>query len=67
MQNRIKELRGRNSLTQEQLAERLNVARQTIISLERGRYHPSLILAAKIARLFQTTIEEVFLFDEEEL
>ncbi len=67
MRNRIRELRESASLTQEELAARLRVTRQTIISLERGRYSPSILLAAKIARVFKTTIEKVFLFDEEEL
>ena len=66
MQNRIKELREQASLTQEQLAERLHVSRQTIISLERGRYNPSILLAGKIARAFGLSIESVFIFDEEE-
>jgi putative transcriptional regulator len=67
MHNRIKELRDASSLTQEELASRLRVSRQTIISLEKGRYSPSILLAAKIARVFKTTIEKVFIFDEEEL
>jgi putative transcriptional regulator len=67
MRNRIRELRDASSLTQEELASRLRVSRQTIISLERGRYSPSILLAAKIARAFKTTIERVFIFDEEEL
>jgi putative transcriptional regulator len=64
--NRIKELRERASLTQEQLAERVHVSRQTIISLEKGRYNPSILLAHNIARVFRTHIERVFVFEEEE-
>jgi putative transcriptional regulator len=67
MRNRIKELRDASSLTQEELAVRLRVTRQTIISLEKGRYSPSILLAARIARVFRTNIEKVFIFDEEEL
>jgi putative transcriptional regulator len=64
--NRIKELRERVSLTQEQLAERVHVSRQTIISLEKGRYNPSILLAYNISRVFRTSIERVFVFEEEE-
>ena len=66
MLNRIKELRERASLTQEQLAERVHVSRQTIISLEKGRYNPSILLAYHIAQAFRTHIERVFVFEEEE-
>ena len=66
MENRIKELRDRMLLTQEQLAEMVHVSRQTIISLEKGRYNPSILLAHSIARVFGTDIESVFTFDEEE-
>ena len=65
MRNRIKELRERASLTQEQLAERVHVSRQTIISLERGRYNPSVLLAYHISQVFRTNIERVFVFEEE--
>jgi putative transcriptional regulator len=67
MVNRIRELREQHSFTQEQLAETLNVSRQTIISLEKGRYNPSILLAAKIAHAFGTSIENVFIFEEDEL
>jgi len=67
MRNRIKELRDQLFLTQEELAEQLHVTRQTIISLEKGKYHPSILLAAKIARVFKTDIESVFIFDKEDL
>lgn len=65
MQNRIKELRARRHLTQQQLAEKVGVRRETIVFLEMGKYNPSLKLAWQIAQLFQCPIEEVFLFDEE--
>ena len=66
MKNRIKELRKQMGLTQEDLADKVKVSRQTIISLERGRYDPSIFLAYKIAGTFARTIEEVFVFEEEE-
>jgi len=56
--NRLKELRARHDLTQEDLAIRLNITRQTIISIEKEKYNPSLILAFKIAKEFECTIEE---------
>lgn len=62
MENRLKDLREKFNLTQEELASKVGVSRQTIISLERGRYSPSLILAFKLARVFSLTIEEVFIF-----
>lgn len=65
MKNRLEELRKTRGLTQEELADRLEVSRQTIISLENGRYNPSLILAFKISKLFGLSIEEVFLYPEE--
>lgn len=66
MQNRIQELRKERKLTQSELADQLEVTRQTIISLENGRYNASLILAYKIARFFGLTIEDIFIFEEEE-
>lgn len=65
MNNTIKELRKRHTVTQEELANAVGVTRQTIISLENGRYNASLQLAHKIARYFDTTIENVFVFEEE--
>lgn len=65
MKNRISELRRERAWTQEELADRVGVTRQTIISLENGRYNASLLLAHKLAVCFQTTIEELFLFEEE--
>ena len=65
MENRIEALRNSRHLRQEELAGALGVSRQTISSLENGRYNPSILLAHKIARYFGLTIEEVFLFEEE--
>ncbi|WP_297719292.1 helix-turn-helix transcriptional regulator [Intestinimonas sp.] len=65
MQNRIAELRRERRITQEELGMAVGVTRQTIISLENGRYNASLLLAHKIARYFGLTIEELFLFEEE--
>ncbi|KOY80354.1 helix-turn-helix transcriptional regulator [Lysinibacillus macroides] len=62
MEHRIKELRASFGWIQEQLSEKLDVSRQTVISIENSRYKPSLELAYKIARLFQLMIEEVFIF-----
>lgn len=67
MKNRIEELRKERSMTQQQLAIRLGVSRQTIISLETGKYNPSLVLAHQIAGLFGMKIEDLFLFEEEAL
>ena len=64
VKNRLEELRRARGMTQEDLAEILEVSRQTVGSLENGRYNPSILLAFKIARLFHTTIEEVFLYEE---
>lgn len=66
MKNRVEEIRRANNIRQEDLAKLLGVSRQTISSLENGRYDPSIHLAHRIARHFQMTIEEVFIFDEEE-
>ena len=65
MKNRIAELRKARRVTQEELAEAVSVTRQTIISLESGRYNASLLLAHKLAKYFGTTIEDIFLFEEE--
>ncbi len=62
---RIKELRARHDLTQEQLAEKAGVRRETIGHIENGRYNLSLLLAYKIARALESSIEEVFIFEEE--
>lgn len=66
MTNKISELRKERRVTQEELADAVGVTRQTIISLENGRYNASLLLAHKLARYFGLTIEELFLFDEDE-
>jgi putative transcriptional regulator len=63
MKNRIRELRARHNLTQEELARRVGVRRETIIFLEKGKYNPSLRLAHDIARALKTRIDELFLFD----
>lgn len=65
MKNRIEELRKLRGMTQQDLAKALNVSRQSVISLEKGKYNPSILLAYAIAKVFGTTIEEVFLFEEE--
>lgn len=65
MKNRIQELRREKHMTQEELASLCKVTRQTIISLENGRYNPSILLAHKIAKIFGLPIEQVFIFEEE--
>lgn len=65
MKNRLEELRKLHAITQEELADALAVSRQTIGSLENGRYNPSILLAFKIANYFHVTIEEVFMNPEE--
>lgn len=65
MKNRLEELRKGRGLLQEDLADALGVSRQTIGSLENGRYNPSILLAFKIARFFKLTIEEIFIYEEE--
>ena len=66
MKNRIEEIRKDRGVRQEEFAKALGVSRQTISSLETGRYNPSIFLAWKIARYFGMTIEEVFIFEEDE-
>lgn len=65
MLNKIKELRKASKITQDELASALSVTRQTVISLENGRYNPSLQLAFRLAKYFDTTIEDIFVFEEE--
>ena len=65
MKNRIEQIRKERSIRQEDFAKEMGVSRQTISSLETGRYNPSILLAHKIARFFNMTIEEVFIFEEE--
>ena len=67
MKNRIEEIRKDRGIRQEELAKMLGVSRQTVSSLETGRYNPSIALAFKVARCFEMTIEEVFIFEEEEM
>lgn len=64
MKNRIEQIRKEKGIRQEDFARELGVSRQTISSLETGRYNPSISLAYKIARYFQLTIEDVFIFEE---
>ena len=67
MKNRIEEIRKSRGILQEDFAKSMGVSRQTISSLENGRYNPSIMLAHKIAKYFNMTIEEVFIFEEETL
>ena len=67
MKNKIEEIRKERGIRQEEFAKSMGVSRQTISSLENGRYNPSIILAYKIAQYFGMTIEEVFVFEEEDL
>jgi len=66
MNNRIKIYRTEHSLTQEELAVALGVTRQTILAIEKGKYDPSLELAFKISRYFGVTMEEIFLYEDED-
>ena len=66
MKNRLEELRTQRGIRQEALAAALKVSRQTISSLENGRYNPSILLALKLARYFGLTVEEIFIMEEEE-
>lgn len=66
LKTKIKEYRERNRYTQAELAEMVNARRETIVHLESGRYNPSLKLAMDIARVFQTTVEELFTFSDDE-
>ncbi|WP_342757825.1 helix-turn-helix transcriptional regulator [Kineothrix sedimenti] len=66
MKNRIQELRKLRKVTQNELADAVDVTRQTIISLESGKYNASLVLAHKIAQYFNISIEEMFIFDKED-
>ena len=65
MKNRLEELRKLRGIKQEDLATALEVSSQTVGSLENGRYNPSILLAFKIARYFQMSIEEIFIYEEE--
>ncbi|MGI6586104.1 MAG: helix-turn-helix transcriptional regulator [Acetivibrionales bacterium] len=66
MKNKLEEIRKSRGVTQEQLAAALCVSRQTIGSLENGRYNPSIILAFKISRYFNLSIEDIFIYEEEQ-
>lgn len=66
MKNRLEEIRKQKGLRQEELANALEVSRQTIGSLENGRYNPSITLAFKIARFFNMSIEEIFIYEEDQ-
>jgi putative transcriptional regulator len=66
LKNRLEEIRKQRGIKQEELAEILEVSRQTIGSLENGRYNPSIILAFKIANYFNMSIEDVFIYEEEQ-
>ena len=66
MKNKIEAIRKERGILQEEFARSMGVSRQTISSLENGRYNPSILLAHKIAKYFGMTIEEVFIFDDEE-
>ncbi len=67
MKNRLEEIRKQRGIRQEELAAALEVSRQTIGSLENGRYNPSILLAFKIARYFDMKIEDIFLYEEDSL
>lgn len=67
MRTRIKELRARYDLTQLDLATKVGVRRETIGFLEKGKYNPSLKLAASLAKVLKTTVDELFIFDEDEI
>ncbi len=64
MKTKIKELRARYNLTQEELARKVGVRRETILFLEQGKYNPSLELAYKVAKALKTKIDELFIFDK---
>ena len=67
MKNKIEIIRNEREILQDEMAKALGVSRQTISSLENGRYNPSIMLAYKIAKYFGMTIEDVFIFEEEEI
>ena len=66
MQNKIEDFRNKNGWTQQDLADRCEVSRQTIISLERGRYNPSIMLAFRLSEIFEVSIEEIFIYQSKE-
>ena len=66
MKNRLEEFRTARGMKQDELASVMKVSRQTISSLENGRYNPSILLAMRLARYFEVTVEEMFIYEEEE-
>lgn len=66
MKSRLEEIRRQRGIKQEELAEAMKVSRQTISSLENGRYNPSVILAIKLARYFEMKVEDIFIYEEEQ-
>lgn len=64
MKNKLEQKRKESGMTQEELADKLMVSRQTINSLENGKYNPSILLAFKIAKLFELSIEDIFIYEE---
>jgi len=66
MKNRLRKLRRKENLTQEQLSKRVGVSRQSIVAIETGKYDPSLKLAFKLAKEFDCRIEDIFIFEEED-
>lgn len=66
MKNRLRELRQEHNMTQEELSKRVGVSRQSIVAIETGKYDPSLKLAFKLAKEFNCSIEDIFIFSEEE-
>ena len=67
MKNMLEQMRTQRGWTQQELADMVEVSRQTIISLERGRYNPTILLAFRLARLFDVKIEDLFLYSDEEV
>ena len=67
MKNKLEQIRKEKGIKQEDLVDALNVSRQTIGSLENGRYNPSILLAFKIAKYFNLSIEDIFIYEEEEI
>ncbi len=67
MKNMLEQMRTQRGWTQQEVADMVEVSRQTIISLERGRYNPSILLAFRLARLFDVKIEDLFLYSDEEV
>ena len=66
MKNKLEEIRKQRGIKQEELADAMGVSRQTISSLENGRYNPSVILAIKLARYFGMNVEDIFIYEEEQ-